>query len=56
MNLSEAAAALGKLGGSVKSDRKTVANRKNAKLPRKKHLGNETPVVQAAGNAQSQSK
>lgn len=33
-----AAVALGKLGGSKKSDRKTLAARENAKKPRKKAL------------------
>jgi hypothetical protein len=36
MRKNPAAVALGKLGGKVKSKAKTLACRKNAKLPRKK--------------------
>lgn len=38
------AVALGKLGGAAKSDRKTAANRANAKRPRPKRA-----VIRAAG-------
>lgn len=34
--VSQAAALLGRKGGKVKSDKKTKAARRNAKLPRKK--------------------
>jgi len=38
-DIQKAAAALGRKGGSVKSERKTAAARKNAKLPRKRKGG-----------------
>jgi hypothetical protein len=42
-NKNQAAVALGKLGGAAKSERKTAANRENAKRPRPNRRKKPTP-------------